>query len=173
MLRLCLNHPGPIPDPANPSRFITDPYFDRRFSLTCYTFDFWPAKTTYLDTPVIPVAAFTAVFDASLDCEQPSGTPVVMDVTGPGAIGPLVNAGEVLTIISAGNVSVPNPNCNSRFDPTCAPQVIRNYGFGANSGHSEDRRGHDPGCQCEMDGRYHQRDHAGRYPHRPTGSDPR
>ena len=98
MLRLCLNHPGPIPDPANKGGFITDPYFDNRFSLTCYTFDFWPGKTTYLDTPVIPVAAFTAIFNATLDCEQPAGTPVIMDVTGPGAVGPIVNVGQPLTI---------------------------------------------------------------------------
>jgi hypothetical protein len=134
MLRLCLNHPGPIPDPANPSRFITDPYFDRRFSLTCYTFDFWPARTTYLDTPVIPVAAFAAIFDASLDCEQPDGTPVISDVTGPGAVGPIVNAGQRLTILSAGNVQVPNPSCNSRFDPSCPVQITRDYGFGGAEG---------------------------------------
>jgi hypothetical protein len=134
MLRLCLNHPGPIPDPANPSRFITDPYFDSRFSLTCYTFDFWPGKTTYLDTPVIPVASFAAIFNASLDCEQPSGTPAIMDVTGPGAVGPIVNAGQTLTIISAGTVSVPNPACNSRFDPACPATVLRDYGFGGTKG---------------------------------------
>jgi hypothetical protein len=134
MLRLCLNHPGPIPDPAKPSRFITDPYFDRRFSLTCYTFDFWPGRTTYLDTPVIPVAAFAAIFDASLDCEQPNGTPAISDVTGPGAVGPIVEAGQKLTILSPGNVNVPNPSCNSRFDPACPTQVARDYGFGATKG---------------------------------------
>jgi hypothetical protein len=134
MLRLCLNHPGPIPDPANKGRFMTDPYFDNRFSLTCYTLDFWPGKTTYLDTPVIPVAAFTAIFNATLDCEQPAGTPVIMDVTGPGAVGPIVNVGQPLTIISAGSVTVPNPDCNARFDPACSPTVTRDYGFGTVAG---------------------------------------
>ena len=134
MLRLCLNHPGPIPDPANKGRFMTDPYFDNRFSLTCYTLDFWPGKTTYLDTPIIPVAAFTAVFNAQLDCEQPDGTPVISDVTGPGSVGPIVNAGQVLTIVSAGRVTIPNPECNVRFDPTCAPTITRDYGFGAVEG---------------------------------------
>jgi hypothetical protein len=134
MMRLCLNDPGPIPDPAVPGRFITDPYFDTRFSLTCYTFDFWPGKTTYLDTPVIPVAAFAAIFNASLDCEQPDGTPVIMDVTGPAAVGPIVTEGQKLTILSPGNVNVPNPGCNSRFDPSCAPQITRDYGFGTTKG---------------------------------------
>jgi hypothetical protein len=134
MLRLCLNDPGPIPDPNNPSRSITDPFFDTRFSLTCYTFDFWPGKTTYLDTPVIPVAAFTAVFDATLDCEFPDGTPVLTDVTGPGG-GPYVSVpGRKLTILSAGNVQVSNPDCNSRFDPACAPLITRDYGFGPTQG---------------------------------------
>jgi hypothetical protein len=134
MLRLCLNDPGPIPDPANPKKFITDPYFDKRFSLTCYTFDFWPGKTTYLDTPVIPVAAFAAIFNASLDCEQPDGTPVISDVTGPGAVGPIVDTAQKLTILSPGDVKVANPGCNSRFDPSCAPQITRDYGFGATNG---------------------------------------
>ena len=134
MLRLCLNHPGPIPDPVNKGGFITDPYFDNRFSLTCYTFDFWPGKTTYLDTPVIPVAAFTAIFNATLDCEQPNGTPVIRDVTGPGAVGPIVNEGQPLTILSAGTVTIPNPDCNVRFDPTCSPTITRDYGFGSVKG---------------------------------------
>lgn len=135
MLRLCLNDPGPIRDPNNPGQFITDPFFDPRFSLTCYTFDFWPGKTTYLDTPVIPVAAFSAVFDATLDCELPDGTPVLADVTGPGGTGPYVSsAGKKLTIISAGNVQVPNPDCNSRFNPACPPTITRDYGFGTVKG---------------------------------------
>lgn len=135
MIRLCLNHPGPIPDPARPGRLITDPYFDRRFALTCYTLDFWPARTTYLDTPVIPVAAYTAVFDATLDCEFPDGTPVIFDATGPNNIGPYVTGpGQILTITSAGNIQVANPDCNSRFDPTCDPLITRDYGFGTQKG---------------------------------------
>jgi hypothetical protein len=134
MLRLCLNHPGPIPDPSTRNGFMTDPFFDNRFSLTCYTFDFWPGRTTYLDTPVIPVAAFTSIFNAILDCEQPDGTPVISDVTGPGAVGPIVNAGQTLTILSPGRVTIPNPECNVRFDPACAPTITRDYGFGTVDG---------------------------------------
>ena len=29
-----------------------------------------PGKTTYLDTPVVPIAAFTGSMQATLDCEQ-------------------------------------------------------------------------------------------------------
>ena len=64
MLRLCLNHPGPIPDPGNPGQFIPDPNFNPKFTLTCYTLDFWPAKDYISDTPVIPVSAFTAAIDS-------------------------------------------------------------------------------------------------------------
>ncbi|NJD55076.1 MAG: hypothetical protein FIA94_01580 [Nitrospirae bacterium] len=135
MERICLNHPGPIPNPNNPSQFITDPFFDRRYSLTCYTLDFWPGKTTYLDTPVIPVAAYTAVYDASLDCQFPDGTPVISDVTGPHNVGPYVAAaGKTLTIKSPGNVKVENPDCQSRFDPQCNPLITRDYGFGTDKG---------------------------------------
>jgi len=136
MLRLCLNHPGPIPDPGNPGQFIADPNFNPKFSLTCYTLDFWPAKTTYLDTPVIPVAAFAGSSTSTLDCEYPDGTPLISDVTGPGAIGPYASAanGTVqITIISPGTINVPNPNC-AAFDNTCAQTVARDYGFGAAQG---------------------------------------
>ena len=49
-------------------------------------------------------------------------------------MGPIVNAGQVLTIVSAGRVTIPNPDCNVRFDPTCAPTITRDYGFGAVEG---------------------------------------
>ena len=88
------------------------------------------------------MAAFTAVFNATLDCEQPNGTPVIRDVTGPGAVGPIVNVGQVLTILSAGRVTIPNPDCNVRFDPTCAPTIIRDYGFGTVAGYGKNQWSH-------------------------------
>jgi|WetSurSiteA1Bulk_404760.scaffolds.fasta_scaffold00079_4 large repetitive protein len=136
MLRLCLNHPGPIPNPGNPSQLIPDPNFNPQFSLTCYTFDFWPAKTTYLDTPVIPVSAFAGAITATLDCEYPDGTPIISDVTGPGAVGPYASAanGTVqITIMSPGTLNVPNPSC-APFDNTCVKTVSRDYGFGTTQG---------------------------------------
>jgi hypothetical protein len=133
MVTVCLNHPGPIKDPNNPGRFITDPWFNTHFSQTCLTFDFWPAKTTILDTPVIPVAAFTGATDTNLDCEFPDGTPVMYSVSGPGG-GPFVRrAGATVTIVSVGKIEVPNPD----WDPTVAgsPRKIkRDYGFGGVKG---------------------------------------
>jgi large repetitive protein len=133
MLRLCLNHPGPIPDPANPGQFIPDPNFRPEFSLTCYTLDFWPGKTTYLDTPVIQVAAFATVITASLDCEYPDGTPVLSDVTGPGAVGPYATVGQTITLMSPGTVNVRNPACGD-IDPLCSPTIPRDFGFGNTQG---------------------------------------
>jgi len=110
MITVCLNHPGPIPKPGAPGVFITDPYFNPHFSQTCLAFDYWPGKITYLDTPVIPVAAFTGATNATLDCEFSDGTPIIYSVSGPGAGGPYVaSTGSVLTILSAGDVAVPNP----------------------------------------------------------------
>jgi hypothetical protein len=75
------------------------------------------------------------VFDATLDCEFPDGTPVIFDVTGPNNAGPYVSAsGQTLTIKSVGDFQVANPDCNSRFDPTCAPLITRDYGFGTTKG---------------------------------------
>ena len=134
MLRVCLNHPGPIDNGLG--TLITDPNYSTAYSQTCYTLDFWPAKTTYLDTPLIPVAAFTGVTTATLDCELADGIPVISDVTAPGAVGPYASVADgsvALTITSPGSVAVKNPACAS-FDPTCPPTITRDYGFGAAQG---------------------------------------
>jgi hypothetical protein len=138
MITACMNDAGPIPNPAydavnNPTvpQTIVDPYYDRRYSQFCYTFQYMPGGTTYLDTPVLPIAAFTGT-GKPLDCEQPDTAPVIHAVTGPNGSGPLVNVGDTLTITSAGAVTVPNP----AYDGVTVtnPTVIRNYGFGAAPG---------------------------------------
>ncbi len=143
MLTTCMNDPGPIPDGSG--NMVIDPYFDRQFSQFCYTFQYLPGKTTYLDTPVLPVAAFAGPGQFPLDCEFSDGTPVVYTVngratsnTGGGYVtqnGPYVPQRTVdqtqlptLTIVSAGTVEVPNPS----YDGTAnTPRMIpRNFGFG-------------------------------------------
>ena len=89
MATTCMNDPGPIPNPADPTQMITDPHYDPRYSNFCYTFQYMPGTTTYLDTPVLPVSAFAAGADAPVDCALPSGTPVIRQVNGNGAPGPL------------------------------------------------------------------------------------
>jgi hypothetical protein len=143
MLTTCMNDPGPIPDPDNPGQMILDPNFNRQYSQFCYTFQYLPGKTTYLDTPVVPVAAFAGPGQFPLDCEYADGTPVIYSVEGLTAGGssfggPYVgNQGDAvsvnnqhrLRIISAGTVEVPNP----AYDGTAAttPTIPRDFGFGA------------------------------------------
>ena len=138
MLTVCLNDPNK-PDPNNPGQVIPDPQFDPRFSQTCYNLDFWPGKTTYLDTPLIPTAAFTGATNTNLDCEYPTGTPMISQATSSenaGNGGPYVSVADgskSITITSAGSVSVPNPN----FDPFVSgspPFILRDYGFGTVQG---------------------------------------
>ncbi len=129
MLTFVVNHPGPIPDPQNPSQTIIDPYFDTDFSQTPYTFNFMPATTTYLDTPVIPVAAFVGYPNRALDVEPADGTPVISYVEGPGG-GPIVcSNGDTVTIRSVGPKQVPNPDYDPD-DPTEPELVTRDFGFG-------------------------------------------
>jgi hypothetical protein len=131
MISMVLNHPGPIPDPEDPTELITDPWFDASFSQTPYTFNFESGKTTYLDTPVIPVAAFAGYPTRRFDVEPPSGTPMIRVVNGPSG-GPVVcGPGEVeITIRSLGNTSVPDPDPG----PGGGPFLVRDYGFGNRPG---------------------------------------
>ena len=77
-----------------------------------------PGSTTYLDTPVVPIAAFAGPGQDGLDCEYPEGTPVIWTVSGIGngfpggpwsrkrGNGTGYNGFE---IVSAGMLPVPNP----------------------------------------------------------------
>ncbi|MCP3999294.1 MAG: hypothetical protein GY727_00055 [Gammaproteobacteria bacterium] len=135
MLTACMNDPGPIlnPDFGDPGEpeFITDPYYDKRYSQFCYTFQYMPGVTTYLDTPVLPIAAFAGKNQFPLDCEFADGTPIIHSVSGPVG-GPYVAvAGDTITITSAGSTDVLNPS----FDGSTNSKVItRDFGFGAAMG---------------------------------------
>jgi hypothetical protein len=153
MLTTCINSPGPIQDarPGSPSfgQMIIDPYFQRQYSQFCYTFQYMPGKTTYLDTPVVPIAAFAGPDQFPLDCELADGTPIIFSVDGraPGAgtggasqNGPWIpavannatNAQQArLAIVSVGNHEVPNPAYGLQGQ---AKTIIRNSGFGATAG---------------------------------------
>lgn len=136
MITVCLNDPGPIPDPGVPGGFITDPFFSRQYSQFCYTLQYMPGTTTYLDTPVIPVAAFAGPGQYPLDCELPDGTPKIYSVNGPQGIGPYapnLQPLEQVTIVSEGFVDVPNPLYDgpNGINPKT---VSRDYGFGSVQG---------------------------------------
>lgn len=138
MMMACMNSPGPIPDPTgatNPDgspKMVIDPWFNRQYSQFCYTFQYLPGRTTYLDTPVVPVAAFPGPAQNPLDCDPAYGMPVIYSVTGPNNSGPWVPAGggQTLTIVSAGsNVQVLNPYYDPA-DGNSPRTIIRDYGFG-------------------------------------------
>jgi hypothetical protein len=144
MITTCMNSPGPILDPAT-GNMVIDPHFNRKYSQFCYTFQYLPGKTTYLDTPVLPIAAYAGANQYPVDCEFGYGTPVIYSVdnagNGPWVRAPnnnnTVNANNpvnwpVIQLISAGLVEVANP----LFDGTAAttPMITRDYGFGNTAG---------------------------------------
>jgi hypothetical protein len=108
-----LNDPGPIPlidnvtglpviDPTTGKpKMITDPFFNPAYSLRLFNsnWEAFPGKTTLIDTPILPIAAFTQAHGL-LDCELSDGTPVIAQVNGP-AGGPYVPRAGTLIRISA------------------------------------------------------------------------
>lgn len=137
MITACMNDPGPIPDPANPGRLIQDPFYRQQYSQFCYTLQYMPGTTTYLDTPVVRVAAFAGPDQFPLDCEFPNGTPRIYSVSGQGGSGPYVSsisfAGKDITINAVGPISVPNPAYDGPGGVN-PPNITRDYGFGATRG---------------------------------------
>jgi hypothetical protein len=142
MLITCMNDPGPTLDTragsATFGQMITDPLFNPSFSNFCYTWPFMPGATVYLDTPVLPVAAFADGYNPA-DCAYADSTPSIKRVDGDN-IGPWVAAADgthKLTITALGDVDVPNAAYQGP-SATTAPfnqrTVKRHYGFGATAG---------------------------------------
>ena len=135
MMVVCMNDPGPIPNPANPAQMITDPLFNPQYSQFCYEIPFMPGQTQYMDTPVVPVSAFAGAGYNNPDCAYPDATPAVARVDGDGSQGgPWASAaGVTLTITALGDQAAPN-NAYSGPSFTTAPfnqkTVTRHYGFG-------------------------------------------
>lgn len=159
MFFVCMNDKGPIPlldelgdqvvDAFGNPVFESDPAHDKRFSQFCYPLQFMPGSTTYLDTPVVPVAAFTGSDSFPLDCDCEDGSPAIALVNGPeaaraGGSGPWMprnntNNLTVLVIESMGKVEVPNPAYEGPNTGT-AKTILRDYGFGPNTGLLSDRK---------------------------------
>ncbi len=136
MISFVVNHPGPIPDPNNPGEMIIDPYFDPSYSQTPYTSNFESGKTTYLDTPVLPVAAFAGYPTRTLDTEPVDGTPAINSVMGPNG-GPVVcGHNETIVITSMGDTEVPNPDYDPAI-PGSELTIVRDFGFGPGTGQAE------------------------------------
>ncbi|MGE0081001.1 MAG: hypothetical protein AB7U81_06870 [Thiohalomonadaceae bacterium] len=134
MLRVCINDPGPIPDPANPGRVIQDPGYLPQYTRFCYTFNFMPGTTTFLDTPIIPTAAYTGFSDYPLDCEFGDGTPVIYSVSSAEG-GPWLHTDAVnrqITIVAQGPTTVPNPEYDQALGTPRT--IVRDFGFGSVEG---------------------------------------
>ena len=133
MVTVALNDPGFIPDQGNPENFVTDPFYNPQYSQFSYTFQYMPGTTTYLDTPVVPVAAFAGPDQYPLDCELPDGTPRIYTVNGPDG-GPYASGtGQQVTIVSKGTQSVLNPSYDGPGGSN-SKNIQRDYGFGNTEG---------------------------------------
>ncbi|MEE9426411.1 MAG: choice-of-anchor Q domain-containing protein [Methylococcales bacterium] len=131
MLTACMNDAGPIKD--SNGNAVIDPFFNRQLSQFCYTFQFMPGATTILDTPVVPIAAFARNGQFPVDCEFPTKTPGIFSASRMGGNGPLVQPGDTLEIISAGQMQVPNPKYDG-LNGTQPLKLTRDYGFGNATG---------------------------------------
>jgi hypothetical protein len=123
MMIFCMNDPGPIPNPSNPSQMITDPSFTPGYSQFCYELPFMPGTTQYLDTPVVPTSAFAGAGYNNVDCAYPALTPAIAEVDGDG-VGPWVGSTTNGAVIS---VTVQNPGSGY----TGIPGVTISGGTGA------------------------------------------
>jgi large repetitive protein len=128
MVTACLN--SPTKKDGN-GGYTLDPHFNRQYSQFCYTFNYLPGKTTYLDTPVLPIAAFAGPQQYALDCDNQDRVPGIHSVTNASGQGPWVaQQGDTITIKSMGLLDVPNPLYNQE-ERTGAKLIKRDYGFGA------------------------------------------
>jgi hypothetical protein len=146
MLISCMNDPGPIAERDASGlltgRMITDPAYNPAYSNFCYTLPYMPGLTTYLDTPVLPIAAFASGYNPA-DCAYPDATPAIARVDSSAGFGPyLPAAGGTLTIAALGDQQVQNPAYAGPFaDPNNPPgnpaalrTITRHYGFGTAPG---------------------------------------
>lgn len=127
MITTCMNDPGPIPD--GNGGFMTDPSYNPQYSQFCYQFQYMPGVTTYLDTPVVPVAAYTGPNQQPLDCQDQDGTPVIASVIG-SLNGPYVDAPEP----NGNNPYVADGTQSITITAASDPNGVRDYGFGSTAG---------------------------------------
>ncbi|MBE0598909.1 MAG: hypothetical protein IH614_16760 [Desulfuromonadales bacterium] len=132
MLTVVLNDPF-MPDPVNPGQKIPDPYYDPNYSVTPWTFNYTPGHVSYLDTPLVPIAAFAGFPKGGVDGNPANGVPVIALVDG-AAGGPLIctdqSADRTVFIASIGVAQVTNPDYDFN-DPESTPLIARDYGFGS------------------------------------------
>src|SRR5256884_873072 len=128
MMVTCMNDPGTGTTP--------DPLYNPAYSNFCYEIPFMPAQTQYMDTPVVPTAAFVGAGYNNPDCAYPDATPAVSEVDVDSNIGPwAANPGtaHMLNVYALGNQLVNNygySGPSATTAPFNAKTVTRHYGFG-------------------------------------------
>jgi len=139
MLTACINSPTKADGSA-------DAFYNKQYSQFCYTLNYMPGTTTYLDTPVVPTGAFAGPGQATLDAELPDKTPVIYSVTqgasATGGIGPYIvdipanAAARTITIKSEGPTQVTNPAFDANLPNGSGnpKNITRDYGFGSVKG---------------------------------------
>jgi len=122
MITLVLNDPI-LPDGS------PDPYYDPTYAVSPWTLNYSPGKTTYADTPIVPIRAFAAS-GTGFSTAPATGTPMIKTVDGQGDIvAPLLcnDLGQnTITLTSVGPTAI--------IDPATGANIIRDYGFGATQG---------------------------------------
>jgi hypothetical protein len=133
-------------DPIKPDGTV-DVWHNPDYSVTPWTFNYQPGTTTYTDTPMVPVAAFTTA-EVGLDTNQVNGGPVIGQAYATGAgvgSGPMVCMAALpatVTLTSLGNTEILNPDWDPTGTITGPRTIIRDYGFG----------GSNPNNQVTLDG---------------------
>ena len=129
MLTIAPNDPGPIRDTragsATFGQMITDPWYNPSYNQEVIreNWEFYAGRTTFVDTIVLPVAAFVGN-RVPLNCAYTDRTPELKQVDKV-----LVTAGDHITITAVGAVQVPNPAYDPS-NPTSPLLVTWDHGFG-------------------------------------------
>ena len=103
----------------------TDPLYNPAYSQFCYELPYMPGQTQYLDTPVVPVSAFSAGYNHP-DCDYPDATPAIKEVDGDG-VGPWVGGAAGSGALAAVTLT------NNGSGYTSAPTVSIGAPGGANT----------------------------------------
>ncbi|MBE0576913.1 MAG: hypothetical protein IH613_13585 [Desulfuromonadales bacterium] len=105
MYNIILNDPLK-PNPANPTGArIPDEWHATEYSVPPWVFQFETGRTSYIDSPIVPTAAFVGYPSTPLDVNPPSGIPVIFSVNQSGGVGAVVCApGDQIVITSQGTV---------------------------------------------------------------------
>jgi len=115
MITLVLNDPV-LPDGT------PDPYYDPTYAVSPWTLNYHSGKTTYVDTPIVPIRAFAAA-GTGFSTAPATGTPTIKSVDGGALICTNTNAlPQTVTLNSLGSTVV--------LDPVTGTNQPRDYGFG-------------------------------------------